>query len=471
MTGIHKQFMYPSECSEMLRQQWDKFQRLLFRRRTQESSSARDEVPPPPEPPFPEKAQLKLLLDVLYHVSFMREEGRDTRLRLAYLRPDDFESKQREILNLDAKPFTLKPVHPFTVSSLRRIAPAVDPTQSLLLVCDSSALSRPGTTGPVVWGILHLGLDWWRALTGRSSAAVCPPNCLTVSTFGPGNITASALGSVLLRLEQGKPTQVVLESISNGPIGAFLKPMAQNLYADAVRKLRIKRYHRSKDSDRHPLHQYYETFENIINRAAEKSHGATFVVVPDELHTGDQRLVDRIHIKYELSDVTAWNTLVEESVAHRNYFKFLFKKRYRFLQDDPEAKPSALKELIQWQKREEVVEQQIHEFEDFVASLSGVDGAVVLTTKFRVLGFGVEILAQSPSLRQVKVASDPEARNLAELDIDSFGTRHRSAFRLCSSFEDCIAFIVSQDGGIKAVKRVGAHVVLWPHVSVGRFTL
>jgi hypothetical protein len=52
-------------------------------------------------------------------------------------------------------------------------------------------------------------------------------------------------------------------------------------------------------------------------------------------------------------------------------------------------------------------------------------------------------------------------------DIEFFGTRHRSAFRFCSSLEDSVAFIVSQDGETKVAKRVGSEVILWTNIDVG----
>ncbi|GAG87903.1 unnamed protein product, partial [marine sediment metagenome] len=205
--------------------------------------------------------------------------------------------------------------------------------------------------------------------------------------------------------------------------------------------------------------------------AKEKRHGATFVVFPDKITHQDQRLRDRINLKYVVDEVCIWDELIEESIAYREYFRRLFPRKHVFLTELEDAKPQQLKELIQWEKRREWAGEEIREFELFVASLSGIDGCVVLTTKLRVLGFGGEILAQSPSLTRVKVAHDPYGHQTSDQNITFFGTRHRSAFRICSSFEDCVAFVVSQDGGVKAIKRVGPDVLFWPDVNMGRLDL
>src|SRR5207245_2108609 len=99
-------------------------------------------------------------------------------------------------------------------------------------------------------------------------------------------------------------------------------------------------------------------------------------------------------------------------------------------------------------------DQALRDCFQFIASLSKVDGALVITDRFRVLGFGAEIIAQSPTLKEISLAANPEATETTNISIESYGTRHRSAFRFCSSYEDSLAFIVSTDGGIKATKRI-----------------
>jgi hypothetical protein len=44
-----------------------------------------------------------------------------------------------------------------------------------------------------------------------------------------------------------------------------------------------------------------------------------------------------------------------------------------------------------------------------------------------------------------------------------YGTRHRSAFRFVESMNPAVAFIQSQDGGIKAATLVGDRVVMWSY--------
>jgi DNA integrity scanning protein DisA with diadenylate cyclase activity len=75
------------------------------------------------------------------------------------------------------------------------------------------------------------------------------------------------------------------------------------------------------------------------------------------------------------------------------------------------------------------------------------------------------VIATSPSLTEVEAVTDYHPST--SVPIESFGTRHRSAFRFCSSLEDSASFVVSQDGGVKAIKRVGDKVNLWPDINTG----
>ena len=102
----------------------------------------------------------------------------------------------------------------------------------------------------------------------------------------------------------------------------------------------------------------------------------------------------------------------------------------------------------------------------FLSSLSAVDGAIIVTDKLRLLGFGAELIAAPPNFESVMVINDFE-KNLSEKrSIELFGTRHRSAFRFCASLESSVALIVSQDGDIRSAKRVGSEVFVWPNINV-----
>jgi hypothetical protein len=105
----------------------------------------------------------------------------------------------------------------------------------------------------------------------------------------------------------------------------------------------------------------------------------------------------------------------------------------------------------------------IFEMSQLVASLSELDGAVVLTKRFELLGFGAEIIGDLPDVRRVARALDLEAEDTVLEPLVADGTRHRSAYRLCSGVPEALALVVSQDGGVRFVAVHRGEVTFWDH--------
>jgi hypothetical protein len=465
-------FVYPAQASNLVSQQWRRFQDQHV---SGQSLADKDGSQLNAQPPFPSNENLELILDSVYHASFLVEEGRRLFIRLIYLPPNVCNEGWEQMLNHSNSPFTMHPPRPLSVSEILRLAPALDPFQSTLVVCADDDLDRPtGSATVVIWGILQLGTQWWRVLSGRGTAALAPPNCLSISSSLPGQLTATTMGRVLIRLAGGAILQMPLEDIGEGAIGEFLQPEIDCLYSDVCKKLEISSYDSSSDMNAHPRQTYLRTLSNIVSIAKEKRHGATFVVVSDSVALGGNALSDQIHLKHAITGACVWECLIEESILNRKFYTMLFpgKDSYTSLRDaDAKVSPEDLKKLWMWERMLHNTQEKIRDFENFVASLSGIDGCVVMTTKLNVLGFGGEILSQSPALDRVSIAYDPSGEKTSDTPITLFGTRHRSAFRLCSSLDQCLVFVVSQDGGAKAVRKVGRNIVVWPDVSMGRYDL
>jgi hypothetical protein len=97
-------------------------------------------------------------------------------------------------------------------------------------------------------------------------------------------------------------------------------------------------------------------------------------------------------------------------------------------------------------------EKKLAESCNFVGKLSGTDGAILLTADLQLYGFGTEIrLDKVPMDVMAYKVRHPMDNENEILDSEQFGMRHRSAIKLCSTCDDLLAFIVSQDRGISLV--------------------
>jgi hypothetical protein len=109
---------------------------------------------------------------------------------------------------------------------------------------------------------------------------------------------------------------------------------------------------------------------------------------------------------------------------------------------------------------------ELDHFADLLDDLMAVDGALVLNKQFEVVGFGVELRAPALPTTCVYRALDPEATQLQAEAANSGGTRHRAAYRLCQAEPECLALVVSQDGGVKFVRQQAGQIVFWEQPPV-----
>jgi len=104
----------------------------------------------------------------------------------------------------------------------------------------------------------------------------------------------------------------------------------------------------------------------------------------------------------------------------------------------------------------------------YVASLSRVDGLVLLDYDLVVHGFGCEIIAKGDSKCQAyrAIHPSPTKGKLRRLDIERYGTRHRSMIRYCTEDKHSVGFVLSHDGPIRAISCSSTRLYFWDNVQL-----
>jgi hypothetical protein len=104
----------------------------------------------------------------------------------------------------------------------------------------------------------------------------------------------------------------------------------------------------------------------------------------------------------------------------------------------------------------------------FISLLTRVDGLVLLNQHLDVKGFGVEITFRDEpaSIRRALSRFASSHSKLRKVDYNHYGTRHRSMMRYCYQVPASIGFVVSQDGDVRAMTRVGEHLVIWDNIKL-----
>lgn len=442
------QFLYPGDLIERVRMEWVAAQ------------GAGSETSPRTVEGLPKDLALRQLLDVAYHVSLLREETRTISLRLMYAP----RAMLANPLPNDPQPapYELQSPIPMTVSNLLKLAPAVRVTQAA--ICVEPA---PGSdTELVIWGIADLGLEWWRLLSAESSAALVPPNLLTVTALGPGTLSISTSGDALARIQGGRFLTTALPALQDGYVGSFFEDAVDDL-ASAVGVPKGAAGERVNKAARF---YFFNIVQRLLQLVREQEHGATLLFLPTDFTASDTRLNDRLLVKYRMNVTSLWPRLVELRKADDRYWD-LWPGLHDYEDPRSPAPPKERLQLLETHQLAVRLQSKVEEHLRFLAQLSAVDGAVVLNKHLDLIGFGSEISATSASLQHIREAANPDATQSTQVELSTFGTRHRSAMRMCSSLEDCLAIVVSQDGPVRAIKRVGSNVYSWPNVGVGRSVL
>lgn len=117
--------------------------------------------------------------------------------------------------------------------------------------------------------------------------------------------------------------------------------------------------------------------------------------------------------------------------------------------------------------QEEDLQNEVTGSVRFVSSLSCVDGLVLASPDLVIRGFGVEIRTRKEATA-VYLAAEPKpySGRLKKADPYHYGTRHRSMMRYCFAHQGSLGFVISQDGDIRAMTRVGKKLVMWEKPKV-----
>lgn len=415
-------------------------------------------------PKLPTQSELEPLFDVAFQASLLTEEGRRSGFRIVYASKEELEKPESKIrekyFDNQSRVIPFDCERRYTVSEINRLAPAAEFTRLMICVYNNS---KNSTESPelVIWGLLDVGENWWKFVHHEASGGRCPPNHITVTSCNPGELSVSSGGDVYYTLKNGEIIEPKINPIWNGEISKYFERAKKALYNDTIKDLKTKKWDDDGEDDDYPFRFYNHFLERILFYVREKAHGGTIIFVPHAIKKNDTRLTDRATIKYPCRYDYVWNLLVSSLVNHRKYYDLHFPLW------DGESPITTENfqdhNLLEGESLE--IDEGLGDIAQAIASLTSVDGAVILNDRFEVLGFGAEVTASSQSLKEVSVVAGENKQ--IPISIESFGTRHRSAFRFCSSFEDSVAFIVSQDGGVKAVKRVASDVLLWPDINAG----
>lgn len=418
-----------------------------------------------PRVDLPERAVLDELLDVCYHASLMSEEGRPIVFRVALITSTASVHPPRE-QSIPLEPimrYMLAQPVPFTTAELRRLAPVADPRQVMIAV---EAVGERSRRRLQIYGLIDVGMALWEMARHQRICGTSSPDTLVVVSTRPGELSICRGDRPVIRLSGGQVVSPLRSVLYQGPVAGFFVDATDALIEEAIRRsgLPSSRVRRDEQDDGRDF-AHMKFIESVLLHTAEQHHGGALLFVPDEVADDDPLLLENVSIKYRLPSTRPRDALLE-AMAVRLARNDLHER----LHEQSRVSRERLEELeaLDWNQQE--YEDSAQDAARFIASLTAVDGAVVLTDKLRIIRFGAEVRGSDSGTYTIFHAKNDEGTEITDDPFTSYGTRHRSAFRFVEGMDPAVAFILSQDGGIKAATLVEDRVVMWSYFEVGYTT-
>ena len=387
---------------------------------------------------LPPPAALVALLSTAYQASLLSDETRPVSFRLLFSPPEAIPADGHPPGGLHRLRFG--EARPCTPDELRRLSPAAKFHRSLIGV-----ELREGELS--LWGILQSGPRWLQSARGGPGAGPdVPEGALVIRVHGPGRLAVAKGDVTLAELRRGVVTGPGLDVFDSQWLPARFAGIRHEIFESHEKDRRAAG---DAGESWRPLdgsavkRVSQQMVKRVIATMRDAHHGGTILFLPPELVGAGP--TPYLTMKYAFAD--------EE--PRRRYRTLILAVLRGLAGADGTAGLAALDEAV-------------FELGHLIAALADVDGAVVLTKRFELVGFGAEIAGALPEIRDVARALDLEGTTRARESIDGVGTRHRSAYRLCTAIPEAVAAVVSQDGAVRFVTYLeDGGLTYWEHTSAG----
>ena len=390
---------------------------------------------------------LEELLSTCFQASLMREEERQITFRLILAEPEVFAPEEGPPSGLHRLEF--QEPRAFDEQELRRLSPAASADRSLIGV-------RQKEDGePCIWGLVHSGPRWLQRVRGGRDFSPPLPDLPVVRVTGPGRIVVDRGSTLIGKLESGRLTDDSLDVFDSGWLPAMFASVRDELLEIHLQD-REEADKNWADLDLDVTRRIAQhMIRRIISTARNSGHGGTLVIVPPD-YAPDILTGRYVELKHKFTDdqprrryrtliTSIMNTLAEIYGQGNQQRDPVGWEEYRKSGD------GRLSEL----------DEAIFEMSHLIAGLMAVDGAAVMTQRYEILGFGGEISGNLQDVASVARALDTEATRVIEESAGGYGTRHRSAFRLCNDLHDALVVVISQDSDVRFIRWKDGYVTQW----------
>jgi hypothetical protein len=293
---------------------------------------------------------------------------------------------------------------------------------------------------------------------GRGKASNLP-DCLIVAVRSPGSLIISRGVRPLCSLEAAVlQTRDVNVFNSRWFSGGFA--MVGQEFLDLHSEERGKRGAAWSNLDPELTRMVtQQMIQRLISTVQRSRHGGTLLVVPPHRAHELTQPNPLLRLKYRFADDKSRDRFVALVVHVMNTLASAVPPRQGKHVGWDDYASTTNRELMD-------LDEAIFEMSHLIATMTAVDGAVLVTRQFELLGFGGEIAGSLPEASAVAQALDLEGETYRLETTEDVGTRHRSVYRFCTALHDVLGIVVSQDGGVRFIRWKDPHVMYWSHTTI-----
>ncbi|GFO66587.1 hypothetical protein GMLC_01660 [Geomonas limicola] len=403
---------------------------------------------------LPERSVLEQVISTCYQASLMREEERPVMFRLIIRDSHLFPAEEGPPTGMHRLIFSR--LRPFNEYELHRLAPAADFYRTLI------GITLPPNDGAQIWGLLHSGTRWMHAVYGGRKTSPPLPVCLVVYVTGAGQISVCIGSEIIASLNGGQINCPSLDVFNSQWIAKSLAMVhSETLELHHKARQESGRVWANLDPD-FGSYLGQQAVRRIISVIRNSHHGGLLVYLPEEMTAEILKENRYMSIKYQFLEFES-----------RQRFRTLTLKVMNTMAEI-HGDPADPDKVVGWQdyvtsKNDSIalLDEAIFDVAHFIAALSAVDGAVVISKRQELLGFGGVISGDLDSVGMVAHALDTEGARTEPVLSEGVGTRHRAAYRLCQRLHEAIAIVISQDESVQIVKWHNGAVTYWDQVPTG----
>lgn len=384
----------------------------------------------------PEPAEIDQIVNTAFFASFQKEEASFITFSLMFL-PTHKNAKPRHNLS-DLNDFLAlgDPVE-MSVETVRKLADAVDEKTSAL------AIEKRGAQY-LITGIIPFGYS--PSTLGITSSVYPRPEALTITVRSPGSLIFGRANDVIGRFINGEFYMAQTTPFHSRALGGDL--IAQVSTHDAYNEF---------ESGYWQL--YASSLEHLLRSTSGRGHGGTIIWVPRE---NTKIALERMTLGHRLANFSSiYDAFIE--VLHQE--KNLNRAQGQILNDHRNglqlSSANIAAESVGLSLFLPKLKTKLITLLNTLAQISCIDGATLIDEYFMPMRFGARLRAEDWG-GQIKYGPTPSFNSSEDISRSRFGTRHNSAIDFVGAVPGSIAFVLSQDGPVRAITRRNKTVYIWP---------